>query len=124
MKVTDQAIVAALFSTATNAQAAEIVGLSERQLYARMRTESFQTLYEYARQRIFQTCLERVQSGLLTSVEVMEEIMLDQSVPPQVRLNAAQQYQLSASRFSDAAQAEEERRTVRRLAEYAAASVE
>lgn len=89
MKKSDEAIISALLSCATNSQAAKQCGLSESQLYVRMRTDAFKKKYAEARARLLEHATALMQSNMSEAVSTMAEIMGNDKNSPQVRLNAA-----------------------------------
>ena len=108
MKISDQEIVAALLVAPNNAEAAEALQISERQLYSRLQTDSCKRLYADALSNIYQTATERAKRALLASLNCMVEIMEDTNVAPAVRLRAAETVMRSAIRLTDSAKAEAE----------------
>lgn len=89
MKVSNEAIISALLSTHTNKQAAEVCGLSETQLYKRMRTDEFKTQYSRAKGQILGRATTTMQSGMDEAARTMIAVMRNTDTSPQVRLNAA-----------------------------------
>lgn len=89
MKISDEEIIAALLSAETNKKAAEACGLSETQLYKRMRADAFKSRYSHAKAQILDRAATTVQSGMNEAVSTMINIMRDEKTAPQVRLNAA-----------------------------------
>ena len=89
LKISDEEIIAALLSAETNRKAADICGLSERQLYKRMRSDDFKIRYARARGQILDRATTTVQSGMNEAVCTMIDIMRNTDISPQTRLNAA-----------------------------------
>lgn len=89
MKVSDEAIIAALLSSATNYAAAQQCGLSESQMYARMRNDGFKKKYAETKARLLERATAAVQGHMGEAVSTMAEIMGNDKNSPQVRLNAA-----------------------------------
>ena len=116
MKIGDELIVSALFLYPTNEQAAQAVGISERQLYERMKKPRFQAIFANARARVFDQSLSAVQRALSASVDTMIEIMGNPENSPQTRLNAAESLQRAAIRLVDAAENEKNARVAAKLA--------
>ena len=100
MKVSDEEIVAALLANPSNAEAAKAVGISERYLYTRMQAKSFKELLAAATDRVFDDTLNKAKRALMRSLDVMAAVMDDPAAPPQVRLNAAEAIQRSATRMA------------------------
>lgn len=89
MKVSDELIISALLSCRTNAQAAEKCGLSEAQLYVRMRAEKFKEKYDKARYELLERNAAALQGHLGSAIQAMADIVEDEKTAPQVKLNAA-----------------------------------
>lgn len=89
MKISDEEIIAAILSCPTNLQAAEKCGLSEGQMYKRMREESFRLKYAEAKTSLLERATALMQSNMSEAVSTMAEIMRNDKNSPQVRLNAA-----------------------------------
>lgn len=90
MKVTDEAIINALFSFKTNQQAADACGITREQLYRRIRAPSFQEKLREARSCILDGATRSLQAATSGAVDTMVTIMQDEKNPPQVRLNASE----------------------------------
>lgn len=89
MRVSDEKIIAALLNAGTNKAAAEAVGLSETQLYARMRKDAFKAKLADAKRRVLESATVAAQGRLGEAVATMADIMGNAENSPQVRLNAA-----------------------------------
>ena len=85
MKVSDESIVAAVVATSTNLEAAKRVGLSERQFYKRLQTESVQGKLRKAQSELLDEAIAEMRRGLMQSIQVIFSIMTDSSISPQVR---------------------------------------
>ena len=90
MKVSDEKIIAALMTSATNAEAAKSAGLSLTQLYNRMRNPEFKTKLSEARSRLLDGATAALQARLGEAVDTMTEVMHDPDAPAQTKLNAAE----------------------------------
>lgn len=75
MKVSDEKIIAALMTSATNAEAAKSAGLSLTQLYNRMRNPDFKTKLAEARARLMDGATAALQARMGEAVDTMTEIM-------------------------------------------------
>ena len=82
MRVTDEQIIAALLTAGTHKKAAEAVGLSQTQLYARMRKDAFKAKLAEAKRRVLESATVAAQGRLGEAVA--------EENAPQVRLNAAE----------------------------------
>ena len=90
MRVTDEQIIAALLTAGTHKKAAEAVGLSQTQLYARMRKDAFKAKLAEAKRRVLESATVAAQGRLGEAVATMAAIMGNEENAPQVRLNAAE----------------------------------
>lgn len=90
IKITkDEKIISALISNPTIRAASEACGVSETQIYARLRNPEFKARYDEARRDLLARATAALQSRLTGAVEVMGEICGDTETAPQTRLNAA-----------------------------------
>lgn len=85
----DEKIIAALIANPTIRAASEACGISETQIYARLRIPEFKARYDEARCELLEQATVALQGRLAGAVEVMVEICSDAETPPQTRLNAA-----------------------------------
>lgn len=90
MKVSDEEIISALLSCVTNRQAAEKCGLSETQLYTRMRKDDFKIKYQQAKDRLLEQTTSLVQNHMTEAVVTLVKVMRSTSSSPQVKVNAAE----------------------------------
>ena len=90
LRATDEKIIAALLSCSTNRAAAAEVGLSERQLYTRMKQPAFRAKLNETKMRILEAATVAAQGRMTEAVAVMADIMGEDENAPQVRLNAAE----------------------------------
>lgn len=89
MKLSDEQIVAALISSPTNAEAADRLGISESQLYKRMKGEQFQRELRIAQEGVLKEAVQKLQIGMTEAIAVLREIMNDAKTNDQIRVNAA-----------------------------------
>ena len=89
MKVTDEQIIAAVLSSATNKQAADKCELSETQFYKRIRADDFKRKFTQVKGELLDRATSTVQNGMNEAARTILEIMRDERTAPQVRLNAA-----------------------------------
>ena len=89
MRVSNEQIVSALFSTGTNKAAAAAVGLSERAFYERVRSPECQKLITETKAAILENATNRAESRLCAAFDVMDKIMNDEETAASVRLQAA-----------------------------------
>lgn len=64
-------------------------GISESQIYARLRTPEFKIRYDAARRELLERNTAALQGHIAGAIEVMGEICQDADTAPQTRLNAA-----------------------------------
>lgn len=69
--------------------ASEACGVSETQIYARLRKPEFKERYDKARRELLDRNAAALQAHLGAAIETMGEICVDTETAPQVRLNAA-----------------------------------
>ncbi len=89
MKVSDEAIIAAVLSNSTNRDAARACGLSEKQFYTRLSQPELKAKLATARTQLLEGAASVIQARVGEAVETMANIMHDKEAPPQTRLNAA-----------------------------------
>lgn len=89
MKLTDETIISALLTSSTNREAAEKLGISETGLYKRLREKSFCQLYNEVNVQIMARTADSVRAKMLSALETVFQIMNNEQLPPQTRLNAA-----------------------------------
>lgn len=88
MVVSGERIVEALFSCSTNKEAAAAVGLSESQLYARLRSVEIQTLIRAVNTELLASAAMSLREKTQRALDVVTEIMENEDAAEQVRLNA------------------------------------
>ena len=89
MKVSDEAIIAAVLSNSANRVAARACGLSEKQFYTRLSQPELKAKLATARAQLLEGATSAIQARVGEAVETMANIMHDEKAPPQTRLNAA-----------------------------------
>lgn len=82
-------MIAALITKQSVREASKHCGLSETQIYERMKNPDFNKLYQQARRDFLSGCIVNLQGQMLGSVSTMSAIMTNEANSPQVRLNAA-----------------------------------
>lgn len=86
----DEIIIAALLSNPTVRAAAAACGVSETQIYARLRSQKFKEKYDRARHELLEQNAAALQGHVSAAIDAMGDIVNDQEAPQQVRLNAAE----------------------------------
>lgn len=85
----DELIISALLSNPTVRGAAAACGISETQIYARLRKATFNRKYERARREVLAQSTAYLQGVTGEALQKMHKIMNDPNAAPQVQLNAA-----------------------------------
>lgn len=86
----DELIIAALISNPTVRAAATACGVSETQIYARLRQPAFKQKYDAARRDLLAQSTAYTQGMVSDAIRKMYEVMTDQTASQQVQLNAAE----------------------------------
>lgn len=89
-KVKDEVVLAALITQPSIREASKACGLSQTQIYSRLKEPEFSKLYKDARRDLLAGCMVGLQAQLGDAVNVMSEIMKDSDTSAQTRLNAAE----------------------------------
>lgn len=103
MKIPDEALISALLTSPTNAAAAQKCGLSVKQLYNRMASPEFRARLSEARRELLDRAVNALETRLSDAVQTVAQIMGDENVSPQTRLNAADALLRNALRLSERA---------------------
>ncbi|MDE7245108.1 MAG: hypothetical protein K2O18_14205 [Oscillospiraceae bacterium] len=85
----DEKIIAALLSSPTIRAASAACGISESQIYTRLRNPEFKRKYDKARGELLDRNTAALQSQIGAAIETMGQICNDTETAAQVRLNAA-----------------------------------
>lgn len=86
----DELILSALISNPTVRQAAAACGVSETQIYARLRSPAFKKKYDDARRELLQQSTAYIQGIVSEAIQKMRDVMNDPDAAQQVQLNAAE----------------------------------
>jgi len=89
VRVSDEQLIAALFSHSSNREAAAACGMSERAFYSRIRAPVFQDKLTQEKSAMLEHATNAAQSRLNDAVDVMASVMLDTENPGSVRTQAA-----------------------------------
>ena len=79
-KITDEQILAAVLTSATNEEAAKALGFTTRHLYTRMKSDGFQKLYHDAQEDIYKSALDLVTANLCNAVSTITSVMNNSSL--------------------------------------------
>jgi hypothetical protein len=85
-----EAAIAALLTRPSIEDAARVAGIAEKTLRRWMREPEFNAQYLRARREAASQAIARIQQGMVPAAITMLKLMTDQSVPPAVRLRAAE----------------------------------
>ena len=86
----NELIISSLISTTSVRAAAKVCGVSETQIYARLRDPAFKKQYDDARREMLEQSTAYVQGIVGEALQKMYEIMNDENAAPQIQLNAAE----------------------------------
>lgn len=94
-------IIAALLSTTTITEAAEIAGVSAKTIHARLKDQNFKNELDKARRELWKGYAASLQGRLGRAIQTISEIMDNEEAPPQVRLNASAEIIRSGMRITE-----------------------
>ena len=97
----DDLVIAALITNPTVRAASAACGVSETQIYCRLRTPAFKERYDRTKREMLEQCTTYVQGTLSEALEKMREIMNDPDASQQVQLNAAESIVRTALKLSE-----------------------
>ena len=100
-KSTDEQIIAALLQHGTISAAAQACGISPRTVYERMNEQEFQAVYREAKTDLLRQATFSIAEKLSGALETVWQIQNDKTVPPAVRVQAAQVIINNAGKFAD-----------------------
>ena len=86
----DELIISALIGNPTVRAAAAACGVSETQIYARLRNAAFKEKYDAARRELLEQSTAYIQGIVSEAIQKMRDVMNDPDATPQVQLNAAE----------------------------------
>lgn len=85
----DERILAALLAHPTVRGASKACGISETQIYARLRDPPFKRKYDEARQRMLSEATAAAQSSVMAAIGTMVKVMQNPENSAQTRINAS-----------------------------------
>ena len=97
----DELVIAALIASPTVREAAKVCGVSETQVFARLRKPEFMQRYDAARREVLAQSTAYVQGIVSDAIRKMHEIMTNPDVAPQTQLNAADAIIRTALRLTE-----------------------
>lgn len=86
----DELIIAALIGNPTVRAASAVCGISETQIYARLRQPAFREKYDAARREMLAQSTAYIQGMVGDAIRKMYDVMNDPDASQQVQLNAAE----------------------------------
>lgn len=105
--VSDEQIITALLQNGTIKAAAAAAGISERTVYDRMNTGSFQALYKAAKADLIRGAVISITGQVQAAIDTVGEIMRNPENNAAVRLQAAQTILNNAGKFAQRLQEDE-----------------
>lgn len=99
--LTDETIIAAILEHGSIRAAAAALSCGERTIHTRMKKDSFIQQYKTARAEGIKAATAKLQSRTAAAVDTLTEIMNDNNVSPQVRINAAAQVLCYAAKMTE-----------------------
>lgn len=97
----DEIIIAALIGNPTVRAASKACGISETQIYARLRTPAFKKRYDDARREMLEQTTAYIQGIVGEAVQKMRSIMNDPDASQQVQLNAAEAVTRNSAKLTE-----------------------
>ena len=97
----DEKILAALLANPTTKAAAAACGISETQIYERLRDTEFKNRYDSARCEMLEASAAALQKHIGAAIEEMAKIATDKDTPAQTRLNACEAVIRSSLKLTD-----------------------
>lgn len=86
----DELVIAALISNPTVRAASAACGISETQIYARLRQPAFKQKYDATRRELLAQSTAYIQGMVSDAIRKMYDVMNDPNASQQVQLNAAE----------------------------------
>lgn len=90
-----------MLSCQTVREASKTCGVSETQIYTRLREPEFRARYDEARRELLENATKSLQARTGGAVDTMWEICQNEANPPQVRLNASEAILRNSLRFTE-----------------------
>lgn len=90
-----------MLSCLTIREASKTCGVSETQIYSRLREPEFKARYDEARRELLENATKSLQARTGGAVDTMWKVCQNEENPPQVRLNAAEAILRNSLRFTE-----------------------
>ena len=97
----NELIISSLISTTSVRAAAKVCGVSETQIYARLRDPAFKKQYDDARRELLKATAASIQNRLGEALEIIYNVASDTEAAPQVRANAAEAFIRNSLKISE-----------------------
>ena len=97
----DEIVIAALISNPTVRAAAQVCGVCETQIYARLRNATFKEKYDAARRELLEQSTAYIQGIVSEAIQKMREVMNDPDASQQTQLNAAESILRNSLKFTE-----------------------
>ena len=101
IKLTNEAVLAALVAYGSPTAAAKALGCSTQPIYIRLKDESFKAEVERQRKENMTAACSALQAALLDAIDTARTILNDADNSPQIRLNAASMVVSHALRYTE-----------------------
>ncbi len=100
-RLSDEEIISALLEQGSIKGAAACLGCTVRTLYQRMKKTRFKELYQSARDEIIRSTTAKLQGYMTGAVDTLADIMKDEEVAKQTRVNSAVSILQYGARFTE-----------------------
>lgn len=101
MKLSDEAVLAALVAYGSPTAAAKALGCSTQPIYTRLKDNAFKAEFDRRRSENMSAACGVLQAALLDAIETARNILNDAENAPQIRLNAASMVLSNALRYTE-----------------------
>lgn len=106
MKVSDEALIAALIKYGSHQKAAAELGITNNSITNRLKRDDFRKRYEAAKSALLQEAVDSMKVQLKGAVGTLTEVMNDKESPATVRVSAADSLLRHALRYIEVAEIE------------------
>lgn len=89
MKISDEALIAALIKYGSHQKAAAELGLTNNTITNRLKRDDFRKRYESAKSALLQEAVDSMKVHLKGAVSTLTDVMNNKENPPTVRVSAA-----------------------------------
>lgn len=100
-RITDEQVITALLKTSSKTEAAELLGITRRQLGLRISKPQFKEQYDKERHEFIDIATAQLQSYMSEAIKTLVNIMRNDDVAEQVRVNAANNLLNHCSKFTE-----------------------